>query len=148
MTRHIGLIIAGAALAGGVGFVAARPVAAQAGRNVWSGVYNDAQANRGKQAYIGLCAECHQEGLQGADLAPALKGEEFILRWAGQSVFDVTTMITARMPVESPGSLTRQETADIFAYILQVNRAQAGSDELSADAAAQKMIAVTARPAP
>jgi cytochrome c5 len=59
-----------------IGFLAGsivRPVAAQATRNVWDGVYNSGQAARGKRLYVDSCSSCHKEGLQGADLAPALR---------------------------------------------------------------------------
>ena len=34
------------------------------------------------------------------------------------------------MPEEDPGSLTRQQCADILAYIFRLNGFKAGSDEL------------------
>jgi mono/diheme cytochrome c family protein len=117
--------------------------AAQSNTSVWDGAYAEAQAGRGKKEYIANCAACHQEGLQGADLAPALKGDEFLLVWNDKSLFELVDRIATTMPQDAPGSLSPQVNADITAYILQVNRFPAGTTELPSDAAAQKAIAIT-----
>ena len=70
MSRSLGRFLVG--LTGGIALLGTA-MAAQAHRTVWDGVYSEAQATRGKQAYIDNCASCHGEGMQGADLAPALK---------------------------------------------------------------------------
>ena len=121
----------------------AASLGAQASKSVWNGVYSEAQATRGKTLYVNSCAACHQEGLQGADLAPALKGDEFLLRWSDRSMFEFVDRVATTMPQDTPGSLNPQENADIVAYVLQVNRFPAGQDELPSDAAAQKAIAIT-----
>ena len=92
-------------------FVAAGTYATarQSRRTVWDGIYNEAQATRGKQLYTGNCSACHQESLQGADLAPALKGDSFVLRWSDSSVDDMVTAISASMPFDAPGSLAAQQ---------------------------------------
>lgn len=110
---------------------------------MWDGVYSDAQAGRGKKGYITHCAACHNEGLQGGDLAPALKGEEFLLQWNDKSMFELVDRIQKTMPQDNPGGLTAQENADIVAYMLQVGRFPSGAGELPADAAALKAIAIT-----
>jgi cytochrome c len=116
--------------------------AGQSGKSVWDGAYSDAQAGRGKKDYIAHCAACHQEGMQGADLAPALKGDEFLLRWNDKSMFELVDRITKTMPQDAPGSLSPQVNADITAYMLQVNRFPAGMSDLPADEAAQKTITI------
>ena len=121
----------------------AASLGAQASKSVWNGVYSETQATRGKKLYVNSCAACHQEGLQGADLAPALKGDEFLLRWSDRSMFEFVDRVATTMPQDTPGSLNPQENADIVAYVLQVNRFPAGQDELPSDAAAQKAIAIT-----
>ena len=119
-------------------------VAGQGTRSVWDGVYSDAQAGRGKKAYITHCAECHNEGLQGGDLAPALKGEEFLLRWNDKAMAELFERTQKTMPQSNPGGLSAQETADIIAYMLQVNRMPAGKDDLGTEEAALKAIAIRA----
>ena len=54
-----------------------------------------------------------------------------------QQLFDRTR---ASMPQHAPGSMTRPETADMFAYLLQQNRFPAGSAELKEDPNALAMI--------
>jgi hypothetical protein len=46
------------------------------------------------------------------------------------------------MPGDAPGSLTPQVNADIVAYMLQVNRFPAGTEELKPDPAAMKGMAI------
>jgi cytochrome c len=148
MTRWSGIATAAAAAWFGVTLLpAGGGLAAQGTRSVWDGVYSEAQAARGKKLYIDACAVCHQEGLQGADLAPPLKGDDFVLRWDGQSIYDVVNTIRTTMPADAPGSLEAADTVEIVAYILQVNRIPAGRDDLVSDAAALRAIAMTKGPA-
>lgn len=119
-------------------------VAGQGSRNVWDGVYSDAQATRGKTLYITHCAACHNEGLQGGDLAPALKGEDFLLRWNDKPMFELVDRVSTTMPQDAPGTLKPQENADITAYMLQANKMAAGAADLPSDADALKAITITA----
>jgi S-disulfanyl-L-cysteine oxidoreductase SoxD len=135
MTKVASLTIATAMLA--------FSVAAAQTKNVWDGVYSDAQAGRGKKSYVTHCAACHNEGLQGGDLAPELKGEDFLLRWNDKSMFEFVDRIQKTMPQDNPGGLMPQENADIVGYILQVNKMAAGSTDLSSDEAALKAITIT-----
>ena len=135
MTKVASLTIAAAMLA--------FSVAAAQTKNVWDGVYSDAQAGRGKKSYVTHCAACHNEGLQGGDLAPELKGEDFLLRWNDKSMFEFVDRIQKTMPQDNPGGLMPQENADIVAYILQVNKMAAGSTDLPSDEAALKAITIT-----
>ena len=123
-----------------------RPVAAQAGKTVLDGVYSDEQAARGKKLYVASCSSCHQEGLQGADLAPALKGDDFVLKWAGYSMQDLFDKIATTMPGDAPGTLAPQVNADIASFILQANKFPSGHDELKPEAPLLKAIAITPKP--
>jgi mono/diheme cytochrome c family protein len=123
--------------------IALSVAAAQTTKTVWDGVYSEAQAGRGKKSYITNCAACHNEGLQGGDLAPELKGESFLLRWNDKSMFEFVDRVQKTMPQDNPGGLMPQENADIVAYILQVNKMAAGSADLSSDEAALKAITIT-----
>ena len=131
MNTHSWLIIAAATTA---------IVSAQGNTSIWDGVYSEAQAGRGKKLYITHCASCHQEGLQGADLAPALKGEDFLLRWVDHSMQEMVERVATTMPQDAPNSLKPQETVDIVAYMLQVNRFPAGSADMATEAATLKTI--------
>ena len=105
-----GVAVAAGILAGSI----VEPAAAQAAKTVLDGVYSDAQATRGKKLYVDSCSSCHQEGLQGADLAPALKGEDFILKWAGSSMQDLFTKIVTTMPADAPATSCTSRTATVF----------------------------------
>ncbi len=115
---------------------------AQASKTAKDGVFTEAQAERGKKSYLTACASCHQEGLQGADLAPPLKGDDFVVPWSKQTVNDLFERIAQTMPADAPGSLPREVDADILAYVLQVNKFPAGAEELKPDTAAMKGIAI------
>jgi S-disulfanyl-L-cysteine oxidoreductase SoxD len=112
-------------------------------KTVWDGVYSEAQAGRGKKLYIANCAACHQESLTGADLAPALKGDEFLLLWNDRTLGELVERVMKTMPQDAPGTLTLEQNTDVVAYMLSVNRMPAGATELPADAAAQKAISIT-----
>ena len=109
---------------------------------VWDGVYTEAQARRGLDKYTQVCSNCHLPDLSGSDQAPALVGGEFLDRWEGQSVGDLADRIRTTMPQDDVGSLNIQMSADLTAYLLQVNRFPAGSTELKADRSAMKAIGI------
>ena len=129
----------------GIGLAAAIWVTAAGAaqsKTVWDGVYSEAQAGRGKKLYIASCAACHQESLTGADLAPALKGDEFLLLWNDRTLGELVDRVMKTMPQDAPGSLTLEQNTDIVAYMLSVNRMPTGSSDLPADAAVQKAISI------
>ena len=47
------------------------------------------------------------------------------------------------MPQDNPGGLSPQETADIIAYVLQVNKAPSGGGDLPSESAALGAVAMT-----
>ena len=104
---------------------------------VWDGLYADAQAARGREAYRKACASCHMEDLGGHEYAGALAGYPFQMKWEDASVAEVFGRIRT-MPLGEAGSLTTQEYLDILAYVLQANGYPAGKDELSTAVAAQR----------
>jgi hypothetical protein len=118
-------------------------VARQGRRTVWDGIYNEEQALRGKQLYGGNCSVCHGTGLEGGDEAPMLKGDSFIFRWTDSSIDDMVTAISTSMPANAPGSLAAQQYVDIAMYLLSENKFPVGKEEIKADAALLKAIAIT-----
>jgi quinoprotein glucose dehydrogenase len=109
-------------------------------RTAKDGVYSAAQAARGQAIYKEQCAACHGESLGGAN-APPLAGDAFIGVWGGP-LADLVDKIEKTMPLNNPGKLTRQQSADVLAYMLQVGRFPAGTMELRGDDAALKQIAL------
>ena len=108
----------------------------QASRSVWDGVYTDAQD----------CASCHGDKLEGA-AAPALVGSAFTSGLTGKTMGDFFARLSATMPDDNPGRLSRQRYADIIAHLLQANEYPAGSTELTPDADALKQIGFNEKPA-
>jgi hypothetical protein len=120
-------------------FVTAAPQAAQP-KTVNSGVYSDAQATRGEDAYKKDCGSCHGAGLAGDGFAPGLAGSEFLSNWNGTTVGDLFDRIRISMPPSSPGSVSGQSKADIIAFVLRFNKFPAGSAELTGSTDALKEI--------
>jgi mono/diheme cytochrome c family protein len=120
---------------------------AEGGANVWAGVYTEAQATRGEAPYLESCGGCHGAGLEGADMTPALIGAVFGANWNDLSVGDLAERIRISMPLDRPGKLTRQQTADVVAFILQANAWPAGQSELPIEQGPLKTIKIlSARP--
>lgn len=115
-------------------------LAAQSAKSVSDGVYSDAQAQRGTAAYQKQCASCHGADLSGQGQTPALSGDDFKASWYGQTVDDLFEEIQTSMPADNPGALTREQTADIVAFVLKSNRFPSGAADLPVDGAALKQI--------
>jgi quinoprotein glucose dehydrogenase len=107
--------------------------AQSAGRNVWSGVFTSAQADRGKALFAANCAKCHGDSLQGEDQAPQLAGSNFMSNWNGENVGDLVDRIHTSMPADNPGSLSLASATDLAAFILSSNSIPAGTTELPHD---------------
>jgi mono/diheme cytochrome c family protein len=99
--------------------------AAPTTRTVWDGVYNSAQAARGRSEYDASCASCHNGGE-----GPSLVGETFMRAWFEDSLNDVLTKMRTAMPENAPGSLAETAYRDILAFILESNGFPAGAQEL------------------
>jgi S-disulfanyl-L-cysteine oxidoreductase SoxD len=115
-------------------------------RSVGEGVYSAAQASRGQQMYQAQCAECHGNSLDGGS-GPPLIGESFLSSWSARPLTTLVDKIQKTMPFSLAGSLSRQQSTDLTAYILQAGRFPAGQSELS-DAALAQIVFPTARSAP
>ena len=105
-------------------------------RSVAAGVYSAAQAARGEQIYRAQCGDCHGRAMEGA-IGPPLLGESFLANWSARPLAEVVDKIQKTMPFEQPGSLSRQQSADLAAFMLQAGKFPAGSAELSEAALAQ-----------
>jgi mono/diheme cytochrome c family protein len=116
----------------------------QSQRTVWDGIYNEEQSQRGRAIFLEECSNCHGRNLEGADMTPPLTGAAFMANWDGLSVGDLADRIRISMPLSTPGKLSRQENADVVAYILRFNEFPAGKDELPREVAAMKQIVIKA----
>src|SRR3989475_5405911 len=109
-------------------------------QSVWDGVYTEEQANGGEMLYARRRARCHAADLTGGEIAPALNSAEFKSNWSGLSVDDLLERIKVSMPQNDPGSLGRQQTADIVAFVLFKNGFPEGKTELAREAEVLKVI--------
>jgi mono/diheme cytochrome c family protein len=105
-------------------------------RTVTDGVYSGQQAQRGQQIYQAQCGTCHGNTLEGG-LGPSLAGDGFLSVWSARRLVDLVDKIEKTMPLQQPGSLSRQQATDLAAHILQVGKFPAGQTELSAAALEQ-----------
>ncbi len=76
------------------------------------------------------CAACHGDMLTGGESAPPLTGGTFLANWNGLTMGDLFDRIRKTMPQSAPGRLTRQQDADILAFMLSANKFPAGKTEL------------------
>ena len=123
----------------------AQQPSAQTPRSVLDGVYTEEQATRGAAIYVQECASCHGPTLDGIDdTGPPLSGTVFMENWTGLTVGDVFETIRVSMPSNDPGKLSKQEDADVLAYILRSNKFPAGKTELALETEALKQIRLVA----
>ena len=102
------------------------------------------QAKRGEAIYGAECSSCHGMAMEGADMAPPLTGGAFMGNWNGLTVGDLFERIRISMPDGNPGKLTREQDADVVAYILKVSKYPAGKAELSHETEVLKQIKIVA----
>jgi hypothetical protein len=62
--------------------------------------------------------------------AAALTGGTFLSNWNGLTVGDLYERIRKTMPQGALGKLSKQEDADVLAYLLSFNKFPAGKTEL------------------
>lgn len=133
------IVLAGVAAVGAWGAT----IAAQ-GSSINDGIYTADQAKRGAPVYNSACGSCHGSALEGGEMAPPLTGAEFDANWNGVTVGDLFDRIRKTMPPDKPGSMSREDTADLLAYMLSINKYPTGSGELSNDVALLKQIKIEA----
>lgn len=126
--------------------LAASLLAAQTTRSVWDGVYTSEQAERGAVLYANNCASCHGSALGGGESAPPLTGGDFSSNWNGLTVGDLFERIRISMPADRPGKLTREQDADVLAYMLSVSECPPGKAELGHQTEVLKQIRIEAKP--
>ena len=116
----------------GAGSAMAAQGAPPVARTVWSGVYTEEQAGRGKAIYDASCSSCHGPELAGLD-GPALAGNDFLRNWLEDNLNSLVVKVHRRMPADAPGSLSERETIDVVSFLLRANEFPAGSQELTPD---------------
>ncbi len=120
----------------------AQDAASAPSRTVADAVYTKPQAARGQSMYTEACASCHLQDLSGSNQAPSLAGPDFIDRWDGQNVGELVERIRTSMPADNIGSLTRESSTDLVAFLLQANDFPAGQADLAPDRNVLKTIVI------
>lgn len=119
-------------------------LAQDAGKSVWQGIYSPEQAERGAGVYSQRCGACHGAALNGTGEAPALVGGEFVSHWDTMTVGDLYDRVRTTMPQNDPMSMTREEYADVLAFLLKNNGFPAGSQPLDKRSEVLATIGITA----
>jgi hypothetical protein len=112
---------------------------------IWTGVFTNAQAERGHGAYERNCSRCHRNDLSGDEgitlngelyqtLGPALKGDTFFKHWGHGSVSRLFRKIRDAMPPDFQSIVDDSTKIDVVAYLLHENGFPAGPEELTPDA--------------
>lgn len=105
-------------------------VVAQGMKSQWNGVFTVEQAARGAALYTENCVTCHGAELRGSEMAPGLTDDAFSAKWNDLTLADLFDRIRTTMPQNDPGSLSRQQAADLLAFVLSKMNYPAGTQEL------------------
>ena len=119
-------------------------IQAQAPKTVLDGIYTAAQAERGKAVYAMNCAGCHGDKAEGGTAGPTLSGPDFTNGYKDGNAGALMNKISQDMPSSAPGSLEPQQYADVFAFVLSVNKYPAGQTDAPKDAADLKAVKMAA----
>ncbi|MCH4022512.1 MAG: cytochrome c [Acetobacter sp.] len=90
------------------------------------------QADKGEALYGAACAICHGTAMRGNFQTPPLRGT-FVARWANVPVSELSDYIQRAMPLMAPGTLSREDTIAITAWLLKANGVPVGKTPLPSD---------------
>lgn len=97
-------------------------------------VVNAEQAARGALVYKNVCVACHEPS--------EYSTPDFRLKWNGRTVFDLFDLVATTMPDDNPGKLSRQEYADVVAYMMKLNGIPEGPSAFPTDADSLKKLKI------
>lgn len=103
---------------------------AQQLRPLTAGVYSAGQATRGQQLYQKECTSCHGAAMEGT-IGPPLAGDGFLSNYSARPLVTLVDKIQKSMPFNLPGSLSRQQSIELAAYMLQFGKFPAGQADLA-----------------
>ncbi len=140
-SRLLGIALASAVMTAFAPHVGAAQVPnASTPHSTLRGAYTEAQAARGESTYRANCTSCHTTS--------GFVGDAFVQAWDGRTAFDLFELIRTTMPIDNPGRLSREQYADIVAYMFKLNRLPSGDRPLPADDEGLKQVRIDAKPAP
>jgi len=99
-------------------------------------LYTAAQATRGETVYAESCAACHGTSLTNGN-APPLIGRSFEVSWSHPLVTldDMFFLVRTTMPPQASATVSNEDHAAVFAYLLQMNGYAAGNVPVTVGAA-------------
>ena len=115
-------------------FIAAAAVPATRSDKVPPALFTNDEAVQGHLLFNRHCAACHGDDLRGK-IGPALIGPSLGSAGDYTTISIMFDVIAFEMPEGNPASLTKQNYADVMAFILQRNGYPAGTHPLSYTAA-------------
>ena len=62
---------------------------------------------------------------------PPLVGDSFLANWSARTLANLVDKIQKTMPFNLPGSLSKSQSTDLAAYVLQMGKFPAGQAELA-----------------
>lgn len=113
-----------------VAAAASAPTSAPTSGEALPTLFTSSEAAQGRIVFEQHCAACHGDDLRGK-IGPALIGPALGSARDHTTVSVMFSVIAFEMPAGDPASLTRQNYADVMAYILQRNGYPAGTHPLS-----------------
>lgn len=114
-------------------------------RSTADGVYTAAQSERGAKLAVEECDVCHGERFTGTDLGPPVHQAAFQTNWAGKPLAELFDKIFTTMPAHNPSTLGLTQTADLVAFLLNVNGYPAGEADLPGDMAILQQIRIAGK---
>jgi quinoprotein glucose dehydrogenase len=99
---------------------------------IWSGIFTNEQADRGKADFTQSCVRCHGADLAGLT-APSLNGNRFITAWENENLYKLFVKVRDTMPPNFGTILTDEAKLDVITYILRTNGFPTGQQELKVD---------------
>lgn len=127
--------------------VAINRVHAQPPKTIWQGALSNAQADRGAAIYKRECTTCHSDNFKGnIDGGPPLVGKDFEQRWQGMTLLDIVNQVSELMPADEPGTVSRKDWVDVFAYLFRANGAAMGATDLPSDDESLAQVQGTVKP--
>ena len=100
---------------------------------IWTGIFSNEQAERGKADFAQSCTRCHGQDLAGLT-APSLNGNRFITAWENENLYKLFVKIRDTMPPNFGTILTDEAKLDVLTFLLRTNGYPAGTEELKVDA--------------
>ena len=74
-----------------------------------------------------------------------LAGDRFLNNWEGETVGTLFERVRVTMPFNKPGTLSRQQVADVVAFVLYFNNFPPGKAELGTRAEMLQQMRITSR---